>query len=397
MKNIIWITIALITLSTACAQQAIWGEEAIVSPEIQSDNKVTFRLMAPYADTVLVTGDFLPPEELHTPYGVFDVPGKAMLQKDNDGLWSYTSKTLTSDIYTYSFIIDGVTITDPNNVYNVRDVASVLNTFTISGEKADIYSVNNILHGSITHQWYNSPSLKANRRVCVYTPPGYENSSEQYPVLYLLHGAGGDEEAWIKSGRLPQILDNLIAQKKVRPMIVVMPNGNVTQVAAPGDGTRGYYKPQLMEPRAMNGEFESSFKDIINFTENNYRVIANKENRAIAGLSMGGFHAMHISRTYPNTFDYVGLFSTAMLIDNNKIPEYYTNTNETLKTQMQNGVKVYWISIGKRDFLYQRNKEFRAQLDELAFEYTYVESAGGHTWSNWRDYLTEFAPLLFEK
>jgi enterochelin esterase family protein len=351
--------------------------------------------MDPNADSVYITGDFLPTKKMKTPYGEFDVPGKTGLTKDTKGLWSFTSEVLEPELYSYSFIVDGLTISDPNNVYKIRDVASVFDIFIIGGGKCDLYSVQDVPHGTVARCWYNSPGLNMTRRITIYTPPGYESSTEKYPVLYLLHGAGGDEEAWMALGRLSQVMDNLIAQGKAKPMIVVMPNGNVTQKAAPGEGTRGFYKPQFMEPKTMNGEYEAAFPDIIKFVEENYRVKANKENRAIAGLSMGGFHSLHISRYYPNTFDYIGLFSAAILPNENVKSEVYENIDETLKTQMENGYKLYWIGMGKTDFLYKSGVEFRAKLDEMGMPYEYVESEGGHIWRNWRDYLTTFVPKLF--
>jgi enterochelin esterase family protein len=298
-------------------------------------------------------------------------------------------------LYSYSFIIDGFKTTDPNNPFIVRDVASVMNIFIIGGKQADLYKVKNVPHGTVARRWYDSPSLDMTRRLTIYTPPGYENSSEKYPVLYLLHGAGGDEEAWITLGRTAQIMDNLIAQGKAKPMIVVMPNGNVIQDAAPGEGTDGFYKPQFMVPKTMDGTYEASFPDIMKFVESNYRVKADKSNRAIAGLSMGGFHSLHISRYYPDTFDYVGLFSAAILPNQDADHKVYQNFDETLKQQMENGFELYWIGIGKTDFLYEANTQYREKLDNLGMKYTYRETEGGHIWRNWRVYLSEFVPLLF--
>jgi enterochelin esterase family protein len=317
------------------------------------------------------------------------------MTKDEKGIWSYTTSVLPSDLYSYSFNVDGVKCTDPNNVYLIRDVASVTNVLIIGGGKADLYKVSNVPHGSVTRRWYNSPSLGINRRITIYTPAGYEKSNESYPVLYLLHGMGGDEEAWIALGRTSQILDNLIAQGKAKPMVVVMPNGNVVQEAAPGESSLGFYKPTMQLPKTMDGKYEDTFQDIIKFVESNYRVIAKKSGRAIAGLSMGGFHSLHISRYYPNTFDYIGLFSAAIMPDAKVTSKVYDNFDATLKQQMTNGYKLYWIGIGKADFLYKFNEEFRKKLDGLKMPYEYRESEGGHTWTNWRVYLSEFAPRLF--
>ncbi len=382
-------------LSTS-AQQALFGAQQIISPEIHDNNSVTFRLNAPNAKSVMVTGDFLPTEKIQTPMGEMDGPGKAALTKNEKGIWSFTSESLSPELYSYSFIVDGFTTTDPNNPFLIRDVASVTNILIIGGQQADLYKVNDVPHGSVTRRWYDSPGLKMDRRITIYTPPGYETSKENYPVLYLLHGAGGDEEAWIALGRTAQIMDNLIAQGKVTPMIVVMPNGNVTQDAAPGEGSDGFYKPQFMAPQTMNGTYEANFMDILKFVEGNYRVQADKAHRAIAGLSMGGFHSFHISRFYPNTFDYVGLFSAALMPREDASGKVYSDIDGTLKTQMDNGYKLYWIGIGKDDFLYEANTKFRKKLDDMGMKYTYMETDGGHIWRNWRIYLSEIAPLLFK-
>lgn len=388
--------ISVMTNFNLLAQQALFGAAPIVSPEVKDDHTVTFRIQALAADSVQITGDFLPTVKMKTQWGMMDMPGTANLTKDEKGIWTFTSQPLASDLYSYTVIIDGFKTTDPNNVYIIRDVASVFNVFIVGGGKADLYSVNKVPHGSVTRRWYDSPGNAMARRMTIYTPAGYETSKEKYPVLYLLHGAGGDEEAWIALGRASQILDNLIAQGKAKPMIVVMTNGNVIQEAASGESTMGYYKPSFMIEHTMDGLFEETFPDVIKFVESNYRVKAEKAGRAIAGLSMGGYHSLHISRYYPNLFDYVGLFSAAIIPNQNVKSKVYDNLDATLETQMKNGYKLYWIGMGKTDFLYQSGVDFRAKLDKLGMKYTYRESDGGHTWTNWRVYLSEFAPLLFK-
>lgn len=377
------------------AQEALFRAQNIISPEIHDDNSVTFRLHAPNATTVQVTGDFLPSVKMETPMGEMDGPGKAELTKGENGVWEFKTPILGSELYNYSFLVDGFSTTDPNNPFLIRDVASATNIFIVGGGHADLFKTNDISHGTVTRRWYDSPGLKMDRRITIYTPPGYENSTEKYPVLYLLHGAGGDEEAWLALGRTAQIMDNLIAEGKAKPMIVVMPNGNVIQDGAPGEGSKNFYKPQFMIPNTMDGTYEGAFGDIIKFVESNYRIKADKANRAIAGLSMGGFHTLHISRYYPNTFDYMGLFSAAIMPREDATGKVYSDIEKTLQTQMDNGYKLYWIAIGKTDFLYKANKEYIAKLDEMKMPYTYVESEGGHIWRNWRIYLTQFAPMLF--
>lgn len=379
---------SLLVFSTSITMQAqenlgFGQRKEIISPEIHADNSVTFRLLAPLADSVSVTGDF--------------AQGSNKMTKDADGVWSLTTRPLPSELYTYAFAVNGLPMNDPNNVYYRRDVASTLNVLLVGGGQADLYKVNKVPHGTVAKRWYESPGNGKSRRITIYTPPGYESGNSSYPVLYLLHGMGGDEEAWPTLGRATQIIDNLIAAGKAKPMIIVMPNGNVAQEAAPGESSEGFYKPAFRLPNTMDGKYEETFIDIINFVDKNYRTVRNKSGRAIAGLSMGGFHSFHISRYYPDTFDYVGLFSAAIMPNENVKSGVYENIDETLLKQKQNGYKLYWIGIGKDDFLYQANTDFRKKLDGMNFKYAYRESDGGHTWRNWRVYLSEFLPLLFNE
>lgn len=388
--------LAIIACDHAIGQEALFGGQEIISPEILDDNTVIFRLLAPKADSVQITGDFLPTVKMQTQFGEVDAPGKADLVKGENGVWAFKSKVLEPELYGYSFIVDGLGMKDPNNPFMNRDIASVTNIFIIPGGKADLYRVMDVSHGTLAFRWYDSPGLGMDRKITIYTPPGYEGSAEKYPVLYLLHGAGGDEEAWITLGRATQILDNLIAQGKAEPMIVVMPNANVTQDAAPGQGRDGFYKPRFMAPGTMSGAYEENFMDIVKFVETNYRVKEDKAHRAIAGLSMGGFHSLHISRYYPDTFDYVGLFSAAIMPREEASSKVYADMEGTLKTQMENGYQLYWIAIGKTDFLYQANQDFIKRLDAIGMPYEYVETGGGHIWRNWRIYLSDFAQMVFK-
>ncbi|MDD4498753.1 MAG: alpha/beta hydrolase-fold protein [Bacteroidales bacterium] len=393
MKKLAFVALAfLVSIQGLFAQQALFmGGAEIVSPQVNPDNSVTFRLLAPDAKEVRITGDFIPSQGW--------MPGSELMTKDDKGIWSYTTKPLDSDLYGYAFMVDGLRMMDPNNVHQIRDVSTVTNIVIIGGGQGDLYSVQKVPHGTVTRTWYDSPSNKyvQKRRITIYTPPGYENGKKKYPVFYLLHGMGGDEEAWINLGRTAQILDNLIAAGKAEPMIVVMTNGNVVQEAAPGESSLGLYKPTMQLEGTMDGQFESSFKDVIRFVESRYRVIPKRNARAIAGLSMGGYHTLHISRYYPKTFDYIGLFSAAIMPDENVSGStVYIDVEETLKKQRDNGYSLYWIGIGKDDFLYNANVEYRQMLDKINMSYTYRESSGGHIWANWRLYLTEFVPQLFQ-
>lgn len=392
MKRFTALTVALLIGVTMFAQQALWGTAPVVSPEIHDNNTVTFRFKAPKAVRVQLTGDFLPVQK----NAKFEAPGIVDLKEGQECVWEYTTpEPLKPELYSYSFIVDGLRMNDPANVYLIRDVSTLTNVFIIGGDRADFYKVNPVPHGTVSRIWYDSPALGLERRMTVYTPAGYETSGKRYPVLYLLHGMGGDEEAWISLGRTAQILDNLIAQGKAKPMIVVMPNGNASQEAAPGESSRGMVPPTMQLPKTMEGSYEQAFHEIVKFIDKNYRTIKSKSGRAIAGLSMGGFHSLHISKQYPDMFNYIGLFSAAIMPNKEVSSPIYENMEGKLKVQFDKNPALYWIAIGKTDFLYKANEEYRKLLDEKGYKYTYYESDEGHIWKNWRIYLTEFVPMLF--
>ena len=393
-KALLTIVLALFAV-TGLAQQALFSRNVVKSPEINADNSVTFRLHAPKAITVQLTGDC--------------VDGVVNMKEDSLGVWSYTTGKLEPELYSYSFIVNGMRMLDPSNIYQNRDVATWTSIFIVSdkkGDKGDLYSVNKVPHGNVSKVWYESPTLKLTRRMTVYTPAGYDKG-KNYPVLYLLHGAGGDENAWSELGRAAQILDTLIAAGPAKPMLVVMTNGNPNTAAAPGEWDFGMYQPAMggggvQLPQAA-ASMDESFMDVVNFIEKNYKVAKNKARRAICGLSMGGGHSFQISKRFPNTFDYVGLFSAAISVgqwgDRTPLLERM-NTNEEYNKQMAAlfgaKPKLYWIAIGKTDFLYQQNADLRKWLDSKGYPYTYRETDGGHIWRNWRIYLTEFSQMIFK-
>lgn len=359
--------------------------KAIVSPEIHDDNRVTFRLVTPtHVAQVRIGGDCFP-------------TGSADLKKNEDGVWEFTTpEALASELYSYFFIVDGVRMLDPSNVYMVRDVSTIMNIFIVGGDPGDLYKVNSVPHGTVSRLWYDSPTLNMKRRLIVYTPASYDaGSNKKYPVLYLLHGMGGDEEAWMALGRAPQILDNLIAAGKAKPMIVVIPNGNVAQEAAPGESSLGFIPPTPYLPKTMEGTFESSFPDIVDYVDTHYRTHRKKSHRAICGLSMGGYHAKFISAQYPDVFDYIGLFSAAITPEKGIYSDIYNNAEAKLKIQFDKKPKLYWIGIGNSDFLYEPNRDYRKFLDQNNYPYTYFETSGGHGWLNWRIYFTEFVQKVF--
>ncbi|GHE48710.1 esterase [Sphingobacterium griseoflavum] len=391
LKNIIIISLWLgsLGLQHIAAQENIHPTEKkrMISPEVHANNSVTFRVYAPHAQRLSVVGNWM---DRNATAGA----GKQAMQKEGS-YWSYTTGALPSDLFLYQIDVDGAVFNDPLNVYQIRDVNNTFNYFLTGGEQAAWYKVYDVPHGTMSTRWYKSPTLDKTRRLTVYTPPNYEAGKGKYPVLYLLHGMGGDEEAWPSLGRVGQILDNMIASAKVKPMLVVMPNGHVSNTAAPGESSRGQYPIDFFTPDVGSGKMEESFSDIIDFIERNYRVKKQKAARAIAGLSMGGSHTLFISSYLPQTFDYIGLFSAAFKMNDNAENPVFRDFEKNLVRQRDDGYKLYWIGMGKKDFLYKTGEQYRELLDDKQMKYTYYESEGGHTWSNWRLYLTEFLPKLF--
>ena len=351
-------------------------------PKVNDDNSVTFVVIAKDAKKVSVAGDFTLKDGKDRRH--FD------MQRSDNGVWSVTTPPLRSEIYSYNFYIDGVRTCDALNMMRLRDGEQLFSSVIVGGDRGNLYEVQDVPHGTLHSVWYDSPTLSMSRRATIYTPASYSLGKGKYPVLYLLHGMSGDETAWAELGRTAQIMDNLIAQGKCKEMIVVMTNGNAWQQCAPthsGGRAMQHYR------NGGKGEatFVESFGDVIKFVEKNFRVIKKREYRAIAGLSMGGGHSFHISREYANTFDYVALFSAAVRGFNE------ADVQQGLKAQRDNGFKLYWIACGTDDFLYKLNCDYMKYLDSISFPYTWRESDGGHTWRNWRIYLTELAPMLFTK
>lgn len=359
----------------------------IASPEIAADNSVTFSVYAPNANSVVLNGSWM------------GMGGNKELTKDEEGVWSVTVDPLASSMYHYNLIIDGVRVIDPANPKAMRDGMRYASTLIIPGEGSGLFEVNDVPHGTVNKVWYDSPSLGLYRRMYVYTPPGYEDNSEEYPVLYLLHGGGGDEDAWTSLGRANYILDNLIAQGKAKPMIVVMTNGNSDQTAAitdrkvtPPDSSSG-----PLNTMASKAFPNSIVNDVIPYIEKHYRVTANKEHRAMAGLSMGALQTQITSVNNPGLFDYMGVFSIGLQME---LGEVTTDLIEAYDANLdkieQSGYKLFYIGCGVEDFVYEGVQVLRKKLDEHNFKYTYNESPGGHSWANWRAYLSDFAPRLFK-
>jgi enterochelin esterase-like enzyme len=381
----------------------------IVSPEILPDKRVTFRLLAPKASEVLLNGNW-------------DNGRNIKMTKDEQGVWSVTVGPLAEQLWGYSFSVDGVKVLDPGNGEYQRDGARYDNLLMISGPASDLWDFKpDIPHGTVQAIWYPSEILKQKgRRMYVYTPPGYESSSARYPVLYLLHGGGGDEDAWTTMGRANVVMDNLIAQGKAKPMIVVMPNGNATQIVSQGYGygptpPRQSVRAPAPPPeqaaqgrgpgagagargagRGMPQTYEGSYpqslvKEVIPFIEKNFRVIADKNSRAIAGLSMGGGHTTMATNNNPGVFGWIAVWSAGG--PQGPDDENYVNI---LKKVNEGGVKHYWIGAGTTDFALNGAKNLYAAAQKAGLNTSFHTAPGAHYWFIWRQFLGEFASMIFQ-
>lgn len=420
MNKILTILLCVASIPFECPAQ-----NSIKSPVINPDHSVTFTLRMPDADEVLLKGTCTPRK-------------KSVEMKHDGDLWTYTTDVLPSEFYTYSFEIDEKNVLDPNNKNIIRDIADSLNYFIIDGGIADNYIRHNVAHGTVEKVWYPSKlNGMSKRRMTVYLPAGYKSHPQRkYPVLYLLHGSGGDENAWSEGGRVIEILDNLIAKGECEPMIVIMPNGNVNLAAAPGeDPNNPDTKPSANNTSSMLGTIESIFMDdVVSYVDKHYRSKKDKAHRAIAGLSLGGLHTMFISMNNPDSFDYVGLFSaqTTNALDGktiggmqeignawnslkNTLPflgggsvdraiskytsedlSIYDNVDLKLRNQFKNPPKLYYIAVGRDDFVKKLDDDLRKKMDAYEYKYYYNETDGGHTWENWRKYLVDFLPRIFK-
>ena len=383
------------------------GRGGASSPVIASDNKVTFRISAPQAASVSVRGDF---------------GSDAQMTKDEQGVWSVTVGPIQPEMYSYTFNVDGVTVLDPSNSQLIRDTTRNQNLLLVPGEGSDLYIVKDVPHGTLSKVWYDSPTFKMKRRMYVYTPPGYETGNKKYPVLYVLHGGGGDEEQWISCGRVPQIFDNLIAAGKAKPMIVVMPNCNANQAATPGEapataGTRrgaggaavaagrgtggargaaGGYSEESLSVMA-----EEYVKSVGAFIEKNDRVLPGSQNRAITGLSMGGGHAFYTGMKNMDYYGWVGQFSTSMFGGLGNTTEYNLETaiSGVFKdpANINKKLNLMYMSCGRDDPRLTAQKKMTEDLRKRGIDVVYTDWSGAHEWKVWRCALADMAKSLFKE
>jgi enterochelin esterase-like enzyme len=373
------------------------------SPDIHPDRTVTFRLVAPNANEVALNGSW-------------DGGTNIKMTKDNSGVWSTTAGPLAPQLWGYWYVVDGVKALDPGNAETQRDGARYDNLLMISGPESEWWNFKDVPHGTVQAVWYPSPTLKlARRRMMVYTPPGYEDGNRKYPVLYLLHGGGGDEDAWLGMGRANIILDNLIAAGKAKPVIVVMPNGNATQTVSQGYGFGPTPAGQSLQapapppvqaasasarsgapagrggaPQPYAGSYpESLVKDVMPFVEKRFRVLATKDDRAIAGLSMGGGHTLAATNNNPGVFAYIGVFSSGPRTPD----EAFQKQLDAVKA---GGVKFYWLGAGTTDMAREGTVALSELVKKEGFKTSYREIPGRHYWFLWRDFLAQYAQVMFQ-
>jgi enterochelin esterase-like enzyme len=371
-KLLFGIVCAMVSLSTSALAQR---PPAIVSPELQSDGRVTFRFEDPNAQKVE-----LELEGEKTP---------TLMQKDDRGIWSLTVGPLQPDIYGYSFVADGVALIDPSNPLMKPNLLATQSAVHVPGPPSLPWEVNNVPHGEIHHHFYHSTIAGDHRDFYVYTPPDYfADTKTKYPVLYLLHGFSDDASGWTAVGRANVILDNLIAQAKAKPMIVVMPLGyGDYDVIRRGWGS---WSDKDLAWRNLSKFTDILLSEVMPQVEQSYRIKRERESRAIAGLSMGGAESLLTGLNHLDVFAWVGAFSSGG-IDLRDLSVGFTNVS----VQDNQKLKLLWISCGTDDSLIKVNREFKAWLKEKGVQFTDIETPGVHDWMVWRRNLAAFAPLLF--
>jgi enterochelin esterase-like enzyme len=356
----------------------------VVSPEVQPDRRVTFRILAPQAQNVRLSGS--------------DIPGNtqgAPLTKGENGVWEVTLGPIDPGAYRYNFNVDGVPVIDPRSSSISESNTNVWSLVYIPG--ADFMDTKNVPRGAVAAITYYSTALGRFRRMHVYTPPGYETDRQKYPVFYLLHGAGDCDEAWTSVGRAGFILDNLLAARKAKPMIIVMPAGH-TSAAMFGAGRGAARAGEGAPAAAPRDEFSEDFvTDIMPYVEKHYRVLTDRAHRAIAGLSMGGSQTLNISISHLDKFAYIGVFSSGAALGGANAGDWEKSHAAMLDNAgLKKGLRLLWFSTGSEDMLIANSKATVSMLQKHGFNALFKESPGAHTWINWRNYLNEFAPQLFQ-
>jgi enterochelin esterase family protein len=353
---------------------------ALRSPEVLPDRTVVLRFRAPDATRVDVVGE------------ITRGAGPQAMTKDENGVWTATLGPLPPEIWSYNFRIQGINVPDPSNpAVKPTPPGETMSSFVeVPGDEPAFYDSRPVPHGDVRMMLYESKAMGVTRWLWVYTPPGYDGASARYPVLYLLHGNGEAQNGWVMNGRANIILDNLIAEKKAVPMIVVMPQGHALQGAGVGPLERIAGETSMFSPRFPKDLLE----DVIPLVERRFRVRTDPDNRAIAGLSMGGGQALIIGLSHPEMFHYVLGFSAAVggqFGDAQPVLDKAAAAPASFNTRL----KLLWVSVGRNDFLYNANRQFADALKSAGVNLTYRETEGAHVWSVWRHNLNDTAPMLF--
>jgi enterochelin esterase family protein len=396
MKNLSVLTLVLAALvisvvlpaSTPGARAQDSSESArvqppppVVSPEVSADRKLTFRIRAASATAVRLEGS--------------DIPGLgrgAAMTKGEDGVWQLTLGPLPPGAYRYNFDVDGVRVIDPVHPLTSESNSNTWSLAVVPG--SDLVDTRDVPHGAVAQVTYFSSTLGRPRRMHIYTPPGYESGAGKLPVLYLLHGASDSDASWPTVGRAGFILDNLIAAGRAAPMVVVMPAGHT--------GPFRFGAPHALD-RQVNEFVEDFLNDLKPCVESRYRVRGDRASRAIAGLSMGGAQTLEIAMRKLDDFAYVGVFSSGVFgLDPRRPapsgPTWVERHKQALEgSELKKGLRLVWFATGKDDFLIETTRRTVSLLREAGFDVTFQETEGGHTWLNWRSYLAEFTPLLFQE
>ncbi len=369
MPSMNWATLWLLIIAALAPQVCVAQRGGrLLSPEVQADRTVTFRLRAPNADQVIV----------HTQF----TEGDQSMTKDDEGIWSVTLGPAEPGIYVYGFNVDGVGMADPFNRYVLVNQWPNRSLVEIPGDQPMYYDQRPVPHGEIHLNLLESETLGINRKFYVYTPPGYLTGSRRtrYPVLYLLHGMGGYEFIWTDMGRVNLVMDNLIADKKAKPMIIVMPYGHVPRIE--GEDSRSSGRTDRFEKYLLS--------DLIPFVEEHYRAAKGSKNRALAGLSMGGSQTINIGIKHLAMFSSLGVFSMGL-----RQLDRFKETHGDYLDSINKKTDVFWLACGTDDFLFERYQQTLEFLKENYIEHVAHTTDGAHTWLNWRRYLYEFAQLIF--
>lgn len=365
------LALATALLAAACLARAQPRLPGFDSPEVASDGRVTFRVLAPQARQVI----------LNAPWAGQDLE----LERGDEGIWSLTVGPVPPGIYSYTLQLDGVRVLDPHNTAVKRWRGGNSSLVEVPSDGVAPHELRDVPHG-VVHAHYYRSSVGPHRRMLVYTPPGYEaDDGRRYPVLYLLHGSGDDETAWTEVGRAHLVLDNLIAAGEAEPMLVAMPNGHPVPWSRTRRGLR-------------SGNSEAFERDLLNaampLVEDLYRARTGPRNTAVAGLSMGGGQALRCGTGNLDRFGWVGAFSSAAP---DPAGDAAMRSFLAAPEEANRSLALLWIAIGRDDFLLERNEALRRSLEAAGVEHAYLLTDGGHSWPVWRDYLARLAPLLFRE